>query len=84
MSNVIIRGGQNIDPSRIESILGAHSDIEECVVLGVPSKLEGEQEVLAIIVPRHASSITPTNVKLYCREFLKGPRRSSHTCQISK
>lgn len=46
--DVIIRGGENIDPSEIEETLSAHPLVQEAVVFGVPDPEWGE--VVAALV----------------------------------
>ncbi|MDP3734732.1 MAG: AMP-binding protein [Nanoarchaeota archaeon] len=40
---LIIKGGENIYPSEIENVLFKHQDVAECAVIGIPSKLLGEE-----------------------------------------
>jgi long-chain acyl-CoA synthetase len=58
--DMIISGGINIMPARIEEVLLAHHDVAECAVVGVPHPEWGE-EVQAFIVRRdpklHAASM---------------------------
>lgn len=44
--DLIIRGGENIYPREIENILYNHPKVKECVIVGVPHKLMGEEMVL--------------------------------------
>lgn len=44
--DLIIRGGENIYPREIENIIYNHPQVKECVVIGVPHKLMGEEIVL--------------------------------------
>jgi long-chain acyl-CoA synthetase len=49
--DMIISGGINIMPARVEDVLLAHHDVAECAVVGVPHSEWGE-EVQAFIVGR--------------------------------
>jgi long-chain acyl-CoA synthetase len=49
---VIQRGGRRIDPSTIEFALEADDSISRAGVCGVPSRVPGEQDVVAAVVPR--------------------------------
>jgi acyl-CoA synthetase (AMP-forming)/AMP-acid ligase II len=49
--DMIRRGGENIRPGDVESVLAAHPGIEEVAVVGVPNEVVG-QEVKAVVVPR--------------------------------
>ena len=54
--DVIIRGGHNIYPARIESLVMRHTGVERAAVLPVPDARLGEKVCLAI-VPRAGRSI---------------------------
>ncbi len=47
--DLIIRGGQNVYPAEIEEYLGAHPQIREAAVVGVPASVGGEH-VWAFII----------------------------------
>jgi fatty-acyl-CoA synthase len=49
--DMIISGGINIMPARVEEVLLAHSGVAECAVVGIPDAQWGEA-VQAFIVPR--------------------------------
>ena len=50
-SEVIIRGGQNIQPGEIEDLLLAHGKIRQAAVVGMPDPILGER-VCAYVIPR--------------------------------
>ena len=55
-SNMIISGGENIYPSEVEAVLGAHPAVKDVAVVGLPDDKWGER-VHAVIVAarrRHA------------------------------
>jgi cyclohexanecarboxylate-CoA ligase len=49
MDDVIIRGGENITAAELESVLEAHPDVSEAVVVGYPDERLG-QRVCAFVV----------------------------------
>ncbi|WJH37936.1 acyl--CoA ligase (plasmid) [Aliirhizobium terrae] len=65
--DMIIRGGVNIYPGEIETILREHPSISEAAVVGWASQRLGE-EVAAFIVP--AEPVDDTDLKLWCAERL--------------
>jgi acyl-CoA synthetase (AMP-forming)/AMP-acid ligase II len=69
IKELIIRGGENISPERVEGVLGSHPDVLEVAVFGVPDKMYGET-VAAVIVPRGSASPTPAELDAFCRERL--------------
>lgn len=75
--DLIIRGGENIAPAEIESVLSAHPAVEEVAVIGCPDEEWGET-VMAVVVLRPGESLTVEEVQEYCRARLasfKKPER---------
>jgi fatty-acyl-CoA synthase len=66
LKDMIIRGGENIYPREIEEFLHAHPHISEVQVVGVPDAKYGE-EVCAWIRLREGRSLTPDELRDYCR-----------------
>ncbi len=48
-SEMYIRGGYNVFPAEVEQVLGAHPDVDEVAVVGVPDDLMGEVGLAAIV-----------------------------------
>ncbi len=67
--DMIIRGGENIAPAEVESVLQSHPAVEEAAVLGVPD-VEWGQRVAAFVVLRVGASATPDDLGAFCRERL--------------
>lgn len=49
--DIIIRGGMNISPAELESLLAGHPSIAEAAVAGYPDEVLGER-VCAVVVPK--------------------------------
>ena len=64
---MIIRGGVNIYPLEIESILMTHPDVQEAAVVGLPSK-EFDEEVAAFVMMRGDRDAAA--LAAWCRERL--------------
>ncbi|GAA3998033.1 class I adenylate-forming enzyme family protein [Streptomyces marokkonensis] len=76
-SDLIIRGGENIYPAEVETVLVEHPDVAECLVLGVPHADLG-QEVAAVVVLRPGSTVTEEALREYAANelaYFKVPRR---------
>ncbi|MBM4242614.1 MAG: long-chain fatty acid--CoA ligase [Deltaproteobacteria bacterium] len=67
--DMIIRGGENIAPAEVESILQGHTAVEEVAVLGLPS-VEWGQIVAAVVVLRPGATATTEEISEYCRARL--------------
>jgi acyl-CoA synthetase (AMP-forming)/AMP-acid ligase II len=72
--DLIIRGGENISPEEVESVIYEHPDVAEVGVVGIPDEDWGEQ-VLAVVVPRHGSGLTEADLVAFCAEHLAGYKR---------
>ena len=73
-SNMIISGGENIYPSEVESIFGAHPQIKDVAVIGVPHEKWGEA-VQAVIVLHAGQQATDAEMLHWCRSRMAGYKR---------
>ncbi len=73
-SNMIISGGENIYPSEVESILGAHPTIKDVAVVGVPHEKWGES-VQAVVVLHAGQQVSQTELLDWCRSRMAGFKR---------
>ncbi len=67
--DMIIRGGENIAPAEIETVLMSHPAVEEAAVIGVPS-VEWGQIVKAYVVLRPGEKVTAKELIDFCRTRL--------------
>lgn len=67
VSDVIIRGGYNVEPREIEDLLNSHPAVSDAAVLGVPNEVLGEL-VCACVVPVEGAIITAEELRDYCKE----------------
>jgi len=51
IDDMIISGGINVNPARVEEVLLSHPDVAECAVIGVPDP-EWGQRIRAYLVPK--------------------------------
>ena len=72
--DMIIRGGENIAPAEIETVLMSHPSVDECAVIGVPS-VEWGQTVKAFVVARPGAKITHDDLSEFCRSRLASFKR---------
>ncbi|MDP2261913.1 MAG: AMP-binding protein [Hydrogenophaga sp.] len=68
-SNMIISGGENIYPSEVEGVLGAHPKVQDVAVIGVPHDKWGEA-VMAVVVLHEGQSSTLQELRDWCRQHL--------------
>lgn len=64
---IIIRGGQNINPSEIEDILIKHPDIENVAIVGMPDPVLGEKSC-AFVVTKKGRALTFNDMVSFLKE----------------
>jgi acyl-CoA synthetase (AMP-forming)/AMP-acid ligase II len=73
-SNMIISGGENVYPSEVETMLGAHPYIKDVAVIGVPDAKWGER-VHAVIILHDSTTLTPNEILDWCKDRIAGYKR---------
>lgn len=73
-SNMIISGGENVYPSEVEGVLGAHPKVKDVAVIGVPHDKWGEA-VHAIVVLHGGAEATEQDMIEWCRGRIAGYKR---------
>jgi len=73
-SNMIISGGENVYPSEVEGVLGAHPKVKDVAVLGVPHEKWGEA-VHAVVVLHEQAELTPQELIDWCKSQIAGYKR---------
>jgi acyl-CoA synthetase (AMP-forming)/AMP-acid ligase II len=74
LDDVIVRGGENLSPGEIESVLIEHPGVEAAAVVGIPDTEWGEK-VIAAVVPVEGAA--PGEDEL--RDFVRSRLRSTKT-----
>lgn len=70
LSDMIIRGGENIYPAEIEAALLRHAAVAEVAVFGVPDEYWGETVAAALRFKTGFSQPTAGEMKRHCRSLL--------------
>jgi long-chain acyl-CoA synthetase len=76
MKDMILVSGFNVYPNEVEDVLVKHPGVMEAAVIGLPDENSGEAVVAYVV--RKDPSLTPDDLRLFCRENLtayKVPRR---------
>jgi fatty-acyl-CoA synthase len=69
ISDMIIRGGENIYPREIEDVLYRHPGVAEAAVVGTPDERWGET-VVAFVRAAPGASLAGEDLRTWCREHL--------------
>ena len=70
-SNMIISGGENIYPSEVEGVLGAHPQVKDVAVIGLPHDKWGES-VHAVVVLHQQQQVSEAELKGWCKARMAG------------
>jgi fatty-acyl-CoA synthase len=73
-SNMIISGGENIYPSEVEALVGAHPLVKDVAVIGLPDEKWGER-VHAVIVVHEGAALKEADLHEWSKERLAGYKR---------
>jgi len=77
LTDMIIRGGENIYPREIEDLLFAHPEVAEVAVIGAPDERWGET-VAAFVRAIPGNSPSEEELRAYCREHLAAYKCPQH------
>lgn len=69
MNDMIIRGGANVYPAEVESVLTDHESVADAAVIGIPDERFGELPV-AYVVARSGESVDPDALREFCASHL--------------
>ena len=64
--DLIIRGGMNIAPAELETMIASHPDIAEVAVVGYPDDVLGEK-ICAVVAPKPDRTVTLESVVAHLR-----------------
>ncbi|HLX14197.1 MAG TPA: AMP-binding protein [Bradyrhizobium sp.] len=73
-SNMIISGGENIYPSEVEALVGAHPLVKDVAVIGLPDEKWGES-VHAVIVLHDGATLQEGELIAWSKERMAGFKR---------
>lgn len=73
-SNMIISGGENVYPSEVETMLGAHPGVKDVAVIGVADEKWGER-VHAVIIAHDGANLVESDILDWCKDRIAGYKR---------
>jgi acyl-CoA synthetase (AMP-forming)/AMP-acid ligase II len=73
-SNMIISGGENVYPSEVEAMLGAHPKVKDVAVIGVADEKWGER-VHAVVIAHEGHTIAADEIIEWSKDKIAGYKR---------
>jgi acyl-CoA synthetase (AMP-forming)/AMP-acid ligase II len=67
--DMVLRGGENVYCSEVETVLFKHDAVAECAVFSVPDERLGE-EVGAAIFPKAGAEVSADDLREFCKDHL--------------
>jgi O-succinylbenzoic acid--CoA ligase len=84
--DVIVTGGENVEPREIEEVLAAHPDVLEAAVVGRPDP-DWQNAVVAVVVPREGVETASEELRSWCAARLaafKVPKRFEVAAELPR
>lgn len=70
--DMIIRGGENVHPLEVETVLGEHPQVAEAAVVGVPDRRLGQAVAAYIVAADRAAPPAEQELRAFARARLSG------------
>ena len=84
--DLIVRGGHNVYPTDIESVILEHPAVREAAVVGIPHDVLGE-DIAAFVVRRPDSAVGGEELQAFCADHLadyKRPRQVNFVDELPR
>lgn len=72
--DTIIRGGENIAPAEIETVLLSHPGVKEACVIGLPDDEWGQRIVAVVVREDDAPAVAAADLQAHARASLRGSK----------
>jgi len=69
LDDVVVTGGENVDPAAVAAALAAHPAVDDAVVVGVPDE-EWGQAVAAVVVLAAGTDLSVADARAWCADRL--------------
>jgi len=70
--DMIIRGGENVHPLEVETVIAEHPQVAEAAVVGVPDQRLGQTVAAYVVVADRAAPPLPEELRSFARARLSG------------
>ena len=76
LKDLIIKGGKNVSPVKVENVILKHPDVEDVAVIGVPHEIWGEMIVACIVPTKERNTLEiHSDIEQFCRKELSESMR---------
>lgn len=79
VDDVIVTGGENVNPATVEAVLRDHPEVDEAVVVGVPHREWGE-----MVVAAYCGAVSPEELEAHARGSLSGHQVPKRWLQVDE
>src|SRR5262249_59076051 len=82
--DLIVRGGHNVYPTDVESVILEHPAVREAAVVGIPHDVLGE-DIAAFVVRKPDAALGGDELQAFCADHLadyKRPRQASFVGEL--
>lgn len=75
--NMIITGGENVYPTEVENVVGAHQAVKDVAVIGIPDEKWGEKVIAVVVLHAEfeASDELSKEIMGFCKDKIAGFKR---------
>jgi len=78
LKDMIIRGGENIYPAQVETVLMQHEAVADAAVFAIPDDHWGEQVAAAVRLRPDTASCTADQLRQHCRQHIAPHKAPEH------
>ncbi|MDQ1747601.1 MAG: o-succinylbenzoate---CoA ligase [Frankiaceae bacterium] len=81
LDDVVVSGGENVDPAAVAAVLATHPSVDDVAVVGVPDD-EWGQAVAAVVVLADGASLTVADARAWCADRLPVAALPRHVIEV--
>ncbi len=82
LDDVIVTGGENVDPSAVAAALGAHPSVSDVAVVGVPDDEWGQAVAAVVVLAKDSPALSVADARAWCDERLPAAALPRHVVAV--
>lgn len=83
-TDLILTGGENVNPVEVEEVLNSFSSIKESAVVGIPDKKWGQRVTAFLVLNENNGELNKEEIEMGLKESLRSYKRPKEFVIISK